>query len=72
MGARSLSRAYGAGMEPAHSRLDWDATWTRAAWRFGAWTSNPQVQEHDREKETTDQMGITVMTRCPAAVFSSI
>ena len=37
LGARSLSRAHGAGMEPAHSRLDWHSTWKRAAWRFGAW-----------------------------------
>ena len=26
MGARSLSRDYGAGMEPAHSELDWHST----------------------------------------------
>ena len=43
--ALSVSRSHGAGMEPVHSKLDWHSTWKRAAWGFGAWVSNPKVQE---------------------------
>jgi hypothetical protein len=52
--------------------LDWHSTWKQAAWGFGAWVSDPKVQEHDREKNRTNQMGITAMTRCPTALFSFI
>jgi nitroreductase len=43
MGDRSMSRSYGASLEPAHSRLDWHSTWKPAVWRISTRISNPQV-----------------------------
>jgi hypothetical protein len=52
-------------MEPAHLKLDWHSIRKQNVWSFGAWVSSSQVQEHDRAKARTDQMGMTPVNRSP-------
>jgi hypothetical protein len=67
MGARSVPRSYGAGMEPAHARSHGHSVWKWIIWGSGAWVSDPEVQEYDREKISTDQLGVALVNRRAAS-----